>query len=155
MDDYSFTRLFLSLSLSLSLSPDLLFPIPSLFKSKSDAQKPTGFGGLKRLSGLINGMREAFCVWHWSVGSEEIKGCRPSSSGGKKGGIALPEWNNKCLGVCRSCENTGTLSLVAAVALRISEDCCHVRDRCTKCVFGRLRGSRDAKKNPLQTIRSW
>lgn len=45
MDDYSFNCLF-SLSLPsspfLSLFPDLLFPIPSLFKSKSGAQKRIG-----------------------------------------------------------------------------------------------------------------
>lgn len=51
--------------LCLSLSPDLFFPIPShffFFLNKNQAHKsPLGWG-LKRLSGLINGMREACCL---------------------------------------------------------------------------------------------
>lgn len=148
MDDYSFNCLFsLSLpsSLFLSLFPDLLFPIPPLFKSKS--------GGQKRIGLEVETSRRAYKWRALSLPSLTLI-CRQWRDKGmqtqqwwKKGGLALSEWNNKCLGVCRSCENTGTSSLVAAVALRISKDCSHVRDRCTKCVFGRLRGSRDVKKS--------
>lgn len=73
----------------------------------------------------------------WSVNSAEIKGCRSSGCREEKEGKAwaLSGGNYKCLGVCRSCENTGTSSPVTAVPPRISEDSSHVRHRCTVCVW--------------------
>lgn len=68
--------------------------------------------------------------------SEEIKGCRSSSYREEEEG-----WGGPCqeetinarvsVGAVRTLEHQ---PLVTAVPLRISEDCSHVRDRCTERV---------------------
>lgn len=70
--------------------------------------------------------------------SEEIKGYRSSGYGGEKGGGRRPEpCQEETINARVSVEAVRTLEhqpLVTAVLLRISEDCSHVRDRCTERV---------------------
>lgn len=148
MDDYSFKCLSLFPLLTCSLTSCLT----ALVGFKVEIRPPKAHY-VRRLEGKTVQKPDGPHAWSlklvtlWSVNSEEIKGCRPCSYREEKGrgeAWALSGGNYKCPGVCRSCENTGTSSPVTAVPMRISEDCSHVRRRCTECVFDCVcvRGSR-------------